>query len=80
MNPCGAALGPAAELGAEVATAPSAENGHLKDLHLVGPSGQPIELSTQFEPATMVYGAMVSEVKPSVANPPVIAHMLPVQL
>lgn len=34
----------------------------IQDLHLVATGGKAIELSTQFEPNTTVYGAMVREV------------------
>jgi len=35
----------------------------LSDLHLIAPGGAAIELSTQFQPDTTVYGAMVAEVR-----------------
>ena len=41
----------------------------LNDLHLIAPGGAAIELSTQFEPNTTVYGAMVSQVSLVAARP-----------
>lgn len=35
----------------------------IRDLHLLAAGGRAIDLSTQFEPNTTVYGAMVHEVR-----------------